>query len=161
MRGNGTVLPLPANRAQADESFDKAPESATMALPTQPTLVKSLRRFTNDVLCLWQIGNEKREAAVLIVDELAINAVQHGRTDMTLLLTLDGAVLRIAVADTGPRVPHPDADLDPDEHGRGVGIVKHLADRVEYHEGARRCLACAWLRILSLPSSSAGGGTAA
>jgi anti-sigma regulatory factor (Ser/Thr protein kinase) len=123
--------------------------------------VTSLRRFTDDVLCLWQIGEEERDAAVLIVDELAINAVQHGRTDMTLLLTLDGAILRIAVADTGPRVPHPDAGLDPDEHGRGVGIVKHLADRVDYHEGGRRCLACAWLRVQSLPDSSVECGAAA
>ncbi|MEU1598500.1 ATP-binding protein [Streptomyces sp. NPDC005708] len=123
--------------------------------------MKSVRRFTHDVLCLWQIGDEKRDAAVLIVDELAINAVQHGRTDMTLLLTLNGAVLRIAVADTGPYVPHPDAGLDPDEHGRGVGIVKHLADRVEFHEGARRCLAYAWLRVQSLADSSVECGAAA
>jgi anti-sigma regulatory factor (Ser/Thr protein kinase) len=161
MRGNGTVLHLPTNSAQADDSFEKVPKSAAMTLPTQAALVESLRRFTNDLLRLWQIGDEKREAAVLIVDELAINAVQHGRTDMTLLLTLSDATLRIAVADTGPCVPHPDAGLDPDEHGRGVGIIEHLADRVEFHEGARRCLAYAWLRVQSLPDTSVERGAAA
>jgi anti-sigma regulatory factor (Ser/Thr protein kinase) len=161
MRGSGTVPHPPANSAQADDGFEKVPKSAAMTLPAQAALVKSLRRFADDVLCLWQIGEKERDAAVLIVDELAINAVQHGRTDMTLLLTLDDAILRIAVADTGPRVPHPDAGLDPDEHGRGVGIIKHLADRVEFHEGARRCLACAWLRVQALPDSSVECGAAA
>lgn len=55
---------------------------------------------------LWQIGDEEWEAAVLIVDELVVNAVQHGRTDMTLLLTLNGAT------------------LPADERGRGVGIIE-------------------------------------
>ncbi|WP_051845176.1 ATP-binding protein [Streptomyces sp. NRRL S-813] len=121
-----------------------------MTLSAQAALVCSVRRFTNDLLRLWQIGDEEREAAVLIVDELVVNAVQHGRTDMTLLLTLNGATLRIAVADTGPRVPHPDSRLDADEHGRGVGIIEHLADRVEFHESERRCLAYAWMRVTPL-----------
>jgi anti-sigma regulatory factor (Ser/Thr protein kinase) len=161
MQGDGAALHLPTDSAQADGGFEKAPKSAAMALPTQAALVESLRRFTNDLLRFWQIGDAKREAAVLIVDELAINAVQHGRTDMTLLLALNDATLRIAVADTGPRVPHPDAALDPDEHGRGVGIIEHLADRVEFREGARRCLACAWLRVQSLTDTSVERSAAA
>ncbi|WP_433445962.1 ATP-binding protein [Streptomyces sp. CA-142005] len=121
-----------------------------MTLSAQAALVCSVRRFTNSLLRLWHIGEEEREAAVLIVDELVVNAVQHGRTDMTLLLTLNGATLRIAVADTGPRAPHPDSRLDADEHGRGVGIIEHLADRVEFHESERRCLAYAWMRVTPL-----------
>ncbi|MER5912440.1 ATP-binding protein [Streptomyces sp. NPDC001982] len=70
---------------------------------------------------------------------------------MTGLLTLDSGTLGIAVADTGPRVPHPDAGLELDEHGRGVGIIEHLADQVEFHESERRCLAHAWLRVNRLP----------
>jgi MFS family permease len=92
MQGDGAALHLPTDSAQADGGFEKAPKSAAMALPTQAALVESLRRFTNDLLRFWRIGDAKREAAVLIVDELAINAVQHGRTDMTLLLALNDAI---------------------------------------------------------------------
>ncbi|MEU9156963.1 hypothetical protein AB0D59_42045 [Streptomyces sp. NPDC048417] len=36
-----------------------------------------------------------------------------------------------------------------------------LADRVEFREGARRCLACAWLRVRSLTDTSVERSAAA
>ncbi|MGW3625411.1 ATP-binding protein [Streptomyces sp. NPDC000880] len=94
-----------------------APRQAVAAVPSQAAFVRMLRRFTGDLLSRWQIDEEYWDSAVLIVDELAVNAVQHGRSDMTLFLALDDGMLRIAVADTGAQVAHADSDVDPDEHG--------------------------------------------
>ncbi|MGW1047273.1 ATP-binding protein, partial [Streptomyces sp. NPDC002547] len=156
MSKTDTPLALLTHGAEAEGSRGKSPKSAAMTLHTEAALVRTVRRFTDDLLRLWQIGREDRDAAVLIVDELASNAVQHGRTDMTLLLTLNGGILRVAVADTGARALHPGTSRDPDECGRGMGIIEHLADRVEFHKGDRRWVAYTWLRVRPLPGQRQG-----
>ncbi|MEU0600655.1 ATP-binding protein [Streptomyces sp. NPDC006393] len=157
----GALLGLPTRDTEAEGPREEVPTSAAMTLHAEAALVRSVRRFADALLSLWRIGDETRDAAVLIVDELAVNAVEHGRTDMTLLLTLDGAILRMAVADTGAHAPRRGAGGDPDEHGRGVGIIQHLSERFEFHQSERRCLAYAWLRVQIRPGTSVEAGAAA
>ncbi|MDQ1006224.1 anti-sigma regulatory factor (Ser/Thr protein kinase) [Streptomyces sp. V4I23] len=77
------------------------------------------------------------ESAVLVVDELAANAAQHGRRDMIIRLSLDAGALRISVTDSGgparSRRPHAG---DPDEHGRGLAIVELLTSQIRVHQRA-------------------------
>ncbi|WP_432253226.1 ATP-binding protein [Streptomyces sp. HNM1019] len=69
----------------------------------------------------------------LIVSELATNAVRHGRVPGRLFrveLTLTKTRLRIAVSDPrGERLPRPRRPSPRDKHGRGLLIVRALADR--------------------------------
>jgi anti-sigma regulatory factor (Ser/Thr protein kinase) len=89
----------------------------------------------------WGIphGADASGTVALIVAELAVNAVTHGRVpgrDFELRLTLVTGGVRIEVSDTcaelhppgpkGVRVPKP-----LDEHGRGLVLVDALADRWE------------------------------
>ncbi|MGR3935552.1 ATP-binding protein [Streptomyces sp. BRA346] len=71
--------------------------------------------------------------AALIVSELAGNAVRHGHVPGRLFrvhLTLTKTSLRIAVADPrGERLPRPRQPSPDDRHGRGLLIVRALADR--------------------------------
>ncbi|MFE3019935.1 ATP-binding protein [Streptomyces sp. NPDC059256] len=107
---------------------------ALLALPSQGEWVRTARHFTSDLLRAWRIDEEGRDSAVLIVDELAVNAVQHGHADTTLVMALEDGVLLIAVVDSGACVAHHPAEeqdgFDPDEHGRGAPIVDALAHRV-------------------------------
>ncbi|MEU6602991.1 ATP-binding protein [Streptomyces flaveolus] len=120
---------------------------AVLTLPSRAELVASVRVFTAGVLHRWGIGGEEQDTAVLIVDELAANAVLHGRADMALLLALDGGTLRITMADSGARARAEAPDVPPDEHGRGLGIVGRLADHAEIRPGGSGCRVYVRLRV--------------
>ncbi|MEV6741703.1 ATP-binding protein [Streptomyces sp. NPDC051104] len=99
------------------------------------------------------MGAEEQD--VLIVDELAANAALHGRADMTLLPALEGDTLRIAMTDFGARAQVENADVAPDEHGRGMGIVRHRVDHVGIRPDRNGCRVYAWLRVT--PFSATAG----
>jgi anti-sigma regulatory factor (Ser/Thr protein kinase) len=128
---------------------------AVLTLPSRAVFAGSVRAFTAAALRCWGIGPEAQDAAVLIVDELASNAVQHGRSDMTLLLALDSDTLRIALTDSGAPAAPVKPDVTADEHGRGLGIVEYLAERVEMRRRVDGCRVVAWLHVTPL---AVGGG---
>ncbi|TQK51240.1 anti-sigma regulatory factor (Ser/Thr protein kinase) [Streptomyces sp. SLBN-118] len=115
-------------------------------LPAQEALVGCVRTTASDLLTRWHLADDERDAAVLIVGELAANAATHGRSEMSLCLTLDPGMLYIVVSDHGrPAASRgSSANDDPDEHGRGVGIVHALATRVDllHDDHGTRVLAC-------------------
>lgn len=93
------------------------------------------RLLTTAHLCDWGLP---AESAAHIVAELATNAALHGRVpgrDFRLSLTVHrDALLRIEVTDTrGEHLPPTPgttvAPVDDAESGRGLLIVKALADR--------------------------------
>ncbi|MFI2189420.1 ATP-binding protein [Streptomyces sioyaensis] len=108
---------------------------AQFTLPAQEVLVGCLRRIAADLLSRWHLSDDERDAAVLIVGELAANAALHGRSEMSLCLILGPGALRIAVGDHGDPAPsrEPCATDDPDEHGRGLTLVRALSTRVDLH----------------------------
>jgi two-component sensor histidine kinase len=63
--------------------------------------------------------------AVLVVSELAANAVKHARTPFQVAITADEPI-RIEVIDQAPITP---AVTDPSKHGWGMRIVRQLSDR--------------------------------
>lgn len=76
-------------------------------------------------------GRERAEDVVLAVNEVATNAVEHGATDATLYLWMDGDGFVCEVHDRGTlrdplpglQAPHPS-----DPRGRGVWIARQLCD---------------------------------
>ncbi|EHN74796.1 ATP-binding protein [Streptomyces coelicoflavus] len=114
----------------ADPPSTPVPRRAVVDMRAREQDVRAARRFTAAVLARWRVRGEDREAAVLIVSELATNAVRHGRSDLTVALALAGDILRIDVTDHGaPSAPPRPAA--PGECGRGLDIVGCLADRTE------------------------------
>ncbi len=97
-------------------------------------------------------GNETHRAKLLI-NEVVVNAVKHGnRFDSRKEVLLDISVcddrVDIRVEDEGDGF-NPDAVPDPRmgenlfrEHGRGLHLIKSLADEVCFERGGRRvCVA--------------------
>ncbi|MEU8824596.1 ATP-binding protein [Streptomyces sp. NPDC048636] len=132
-----TLLTSPVGTRPAEPppsaSIPVSGHDAVLALPAEPALVCCARHFADNVLAHWQLPPDERDAAVLVVGELAANAARHGRGRMTLRLTLDPDALRLVVSDHGllPRPRRPHTAPDPDEHGRGIPLVETLATRVE------------------------------
>ncbi|MET9114773.1 ATP-binding protein [Streptomyces longwoodensis] len=68
------------------------------------------------------------DAIVLAVSELITNAHVHAHSDAQLVLTWDGDCLQVSVHDEDPSLPRP-RDPEPGAvSGRGVAIVRELAD---------------------------------
>ena len=70
------------------------------------------------------------DAALLLVSELATNAVRHAGTSFEVTVEVQGPSVRVAVIDGDishlPRRRHPGAD---ETSGRGLLIVEELAER--------------------------------
>ncbi|MFE9923726.1 ATP-binding protein [Streptomyces sp. NPDC005774] len=79
-------------------------------------------------------GSAAYDTVVLVVAELAANAVLHGcvpERDFSLFLVCDDVrgVIRIEVSDTHPDPPAPTVAAADEEHGRGLTLVDALAAR--------------------------------
>ena len=95
--------------------------------------VSEARRFLLSLLpdgCESAEAAEAADSAALILSELATNAVQHAGTDFEVAVDIapDGRRLRVAVSDSAATFPAPqDADTEACD-GRGLHIVRELAD---------------------------------
>ena len=108
-------------------------------LPGRPESARAAREFAAE--CLQ--GCPAADDAVLCVDELVVNAIQHslsglpGGTIEVRITATPGVWLRVEVQDAGPLpVPSPRAALD-DEHGRGLALVAALAEAFGADGGLR------------------------
>jgi anti-sigma regulatory factor (Ser/Thr protein kinase) len=88
--------------------------------------VTSARRFVAEALA--HVPRPLLEAVELMVSELASNCVTHARAEFEVCIVRSAGALRVEVTDSGGGVPimkHPDVN---DLRGRGLVIVKELAD---------------------------------
>lgn len=74
---------------------------------------------------------ETVDAVVLSVSELLTNAHLHAHSDAQLVLTWDGECLHVSVHDEDPMLPKQRDPGAGEESGRGMGIVRTLADECE------------------------------
>ncbi|GAA2074482.1 SpoIIE family protein phosphatase [Actinomadura alba] len=100
---------------------------STTTLPASPPSVRRARALVHATLSAWGLTS-MADTAGLMVSELVTNAVQHGRGPIELRL-LRGTTLVIEVADSSLappllRTPDPLA-----EAGRGLQLIKSLAQR--------------------------------
>ncbi|MGW2036166.1 MULTISPECIES: ATP-binding protein [Streptomyces] len=103
-----------------------------LELPGHRTSVRTARRFVSARLSSWRVPEDACANAVLLVSELATNAVLHTFSLRILcgIRLLSDAGLRLEVHDRDDsarrlprRAPGPD-----DECGRGLLLVQEIAD---------------------------------
>ncbi|GAA1931662.1 hypothetical protein GCM10009753_76890 [Streptantibioticus ferralitis] len=116
--------------------------SASLELQAVLPAARQARTFTRECLHLWDEGEELIEAAVLIVCELATNAIRHGAalllaergrgrepdSMITLTLALQPDVLHIEMRDGSEVLPVQRAAGHGDDCGRGLMIIAALAE---------------------------------
>jgi PAS domain S-box-containing protein len=97
--------------------------------------VAEARRFV-----LEQVPDQDSQTAdelVLMVSELATNAVQHSGTGFEVAVAVEAytGLVRVDVTDAGSGYPAPPEPADDAPHGRGLHIVRALADSwgIEVH----------------------------
>ena len=104
----------------------RAESIAIVDLPHELSSVAEARRFVRQQLAEWGI-DEPIDDALLVVSELAANALTHARSSYRLRLALTEVVLRIEVDDDGTGTPEPQPLTETEEHGRGLHLVGALA----------------------------------
>ena len=115
--------------------------TATIDLPSAPASVPVARHLLLQLLRAWNAPHDRDDAA-LLVTELVANVVDHVHVEASL--TMEVAVsdrwLRIAVAD-GSAIRPVVRELEHGQpRGRGLHLVKAIADRwgSEDHRGGKR-----------------------
>jgi hypothetical protein len=119
------------------------PQMVTFTYEPVAAVGGQIRRRLRVLLSTWGLVAETVEDALLVVEELVANVVDHARTRFRLTVQLVGSLLRIAIQDflgavaAGPaidsggtsvtraaagRQPGPDVGLRPPPRGRQDGM---------------------------------------
>ena len=112
---------VPADAVHADNT-------ATAELVPSSDAPSRARRLVAEALRQWRWTGD-HQAALLIVNELAANAVVHARSPLRVCITCRGDLVRISVADLHPGGPLLAGPSPRQTSGRGLEIVAALADR--------------------------------
>ncbi len=105
------------------------PRSMTSMHEPVATVAGQIRRRLRALLTGWGVSGDTVDDALLVVEELVANVLDHARTRFELIVRLSGSVLHLAVHDTSPGAPQI-RPFDPQaSRGRGLQLVETLADR--------------------------------
>ena len=85
-----------------------------------------IRRGLRVALAEWELPVEATENALLVVEELVANAVDHARTPFRLTVDHVGPALRIAVRDECSRPVHLRPVNPHAARGRGLQMIQAL-----------------------------------
>lgn len=100
-------------------------------LPADPGSAGRARSFTAGRFAAAGMPGAAVDIGLLLVSELATNALRHAGTEFEVEVTATRTGVRVAVSDDSPQRPREPLVLPgPDaEGGRGLAIVDELADR--------------------------------
>ena len=119
----------------AEQTFEPTGQSVRLA-----------RRFVLD-----EVGDAPKavlDEIAVAASELASNAVLHARTSYRVRVEREADSVRVEVTDSGGGFPEPQQQPTSDEsHGRGLFIVKRLADEWGISESASDGEKSVWFRI--------------
>ena len=108
------------------------PHRVQARLAPLPASVPAARDLVAQACQAWRLPHARGDA-LMIMSELAANAVEHARTDFVVTASSDRAALHLAVRDGAtqyPRLSEPAPSERPapvDERGRGLHLVDAVA----------------------------------
>jgi anti-sigma regulatory factor (Ser/Thr protein kinase) len=94
-----------------------------------PTSPARIRRALRAAFAQWEIPSETAEDALLVVEELVANAVDHARTPFRLTVRHVGPTLRVTVRDGAPGPPDVRPFSTQASRGRGLQMIEALSSR--------------------------------
>jgi Histidine kinase-like ATPase domain len=87
--------------------------------------VRPARAFTARKLTSWGLDSIFAE---IIVGELSVNAVLHGKSSFTVEVVAEPGHIRVGVHDENPKLPTREVTLPETRNGRGLNIVEGLSN---------------------------------
>ncbi|QLJ01911.1 PAS domain S-box protein [Streptomyces sp. NEAU-sy36] len=101
--------------------------AVTTQLPATAAAVPEGRAFLRRTLISWECP-EPADDALLLLSEILTNAVRHAEGPVGLRLCRTATELTVEVGDHSPQLPRPRHATGDDESGRGLFLVRTLAD---------------------------------
>ncbi|MFC8177189.1 ATP-binding protein [Streptomyces sp. NPDC057325] len=132
-------------------SVHRGVRGSRLALKRRPQVARLARRHATATLRGWGLPPERADDITLVVSELVANAEQHteeGPWDLYLLMR--GARVCVVVRDVCLLPPVQETESGPcadAERGRGLEIVRALAEAVRCHRFEAGKAMWAWMRI--------------
>ncbi|MCX7744948.1 MAG: ATP-binding protein [Flavobacteriales bacterium] len=127
-------------------------EKDTMNFSSEPHNIALIEPLVTSVLEKYSISNEIFGNVLVAITEATNNAIQHGnkqdpKKKVHISYTVDNEMIRFTIQDEGQGF-NPDVLPDPTDpeniekpHGRGVFLMRRLADSISFEEnGTRVCL---------------------
>lgn len=114
-----------------------------VSVAAEPASLAGLRRVLTSFLTQYGLDGRRRHEALLVANELAANAIEHGsmsEDQLEITITVGPELLVIRVLDPARTSARP-TRLEPDEwreSGRGMVIVEQLAGWSERLKDGRR-----------------------
>ncbi|WP_128380760.1 PAS domain S-box protein [Streptomyces cavernae] len=96
-------------------------------LPAVPESVPAGRAFLSRTLTAWDCA-EPADDARLLLSEILTNAVLHAQGPIGLHLCRTATELTVEISDRSPHLPQPRWSAEDEESGRGLILVRSLAD---------------------------------
>lgn len=106
---------------------DAPPDAVSCDLAATPASVPEGRAFLSKALLSWDCADSADEA-LLLLSETLTNAVQHAEGPIGVHLCRTDTGLTVEVSDRSPHLPQPRLAADDEESGRGLLLVRTLAD---------------------------------
>jgi hypothetical protein len=100
--------------------------SPTEAFEPDATNAAHVRRFVAGTLAAWDVDGHE---VCVVANEVATNAILHGRTRFSVRLDDLGDRCRVEIADRNPRMPVLGASSGQATSGHGLGLVDALCTR--------------------------------
>jgi anti-sigma regulatory factor (Ser/Thr protein kinase) len=91
--------------------------------------VRAARQFVRKALEGRIVDEMNMDIVLLLVSELATNAVMHAQTEFDVVVGARRGGVRVEVIDVGGGCPSPVHPLPDGDHGRGLALVAGLATR--------------------------------
>jgi anti-sigma regulatory factor (Ser/Thr protein kinase) len=118
---------------RVDVEDEPHPTALHWRFPSSADGVGIVRRELGAALQRRDVPEDAHEAVLLVVNELAANAVEHGAGPVDVRATFAGASVRIAVSDASPEPPRLRPPSTVSLRGRGMQMVDRLAVRWSWH----------------------------
>ncbi|MFD9223590.1 ATP-binding protein [Streptomyces sp. NPDC060064] len=111
---------------------------ATYTLPQAETSARWARHLTTAFLTSGrgeEVSGDQVQDVTLVVSELVANATRHGRSGCRLRLHIDTGLVTVEVEDSSPIPPRLCSAQETDEGGRGIALVRQLAQHFAVRGG--------------------------
>lgn len=123
-------------------------ESISLQIPSLPENIRIVESFIDNVKEQYNIDDDIYGNILIAITEAVNNAIQHGNKcnpskNVVLSLQLMDDAVRFTVKDEGAgfdfhHIPDPVSPENLDKiGGRGVFLIKHLADEVHFKDSGR------------------------
>ncbi|MBV2354113.1 PAS domain S-box protein [Streptomyces sp. J2-1] len=126
-----TLLPDQSGHDDVTLLFAQLPAAplakAVAELAPDPRSVREAREFLTRTLTAWD-ATSRADDARLLLSEILTNAVLHAGGPIRLDMCRTDTELTIEVSDTSPQLPRPRRAAEDEESGRGLLLVRAVAD---------------------------------